>query len=92
MVLQPLPLEILITSKLPETTATGYQSIQFSIWILRNFLENIIITFSPSAVQSEMGQPWSAVEKGQAPLEMWRYQKSKLPGQSSNTYNLTIKN
>lgn len=28
--------------------------------------------FRPSLEQSEMGQPWSRVEKGQAPLEMWR--------------------
>lgn len=27
---------------------------------------------SPSLEQSEMGQPWSRLEKGQAPLEMWR--------------------
>jgi len=33
-----------------------------------------IITFKPSAVQSDTGQPLSAVEKGQPPLEMWRYQ------------------
>jgi hypothetical protein len=26
----------------------------------------------PSLEQSEMGQPWSRVEKGQAPLLMWR--------------------
>lgn len=43
------------------------------------------ITFNPSDAQSEMGHPWSAVEKGQAPLEIWRYQKSRLPGQSSET-------
>jgi hypothetical protein len=28
--------------------------------------------FSPSAVQSLMGQPWSRVLNGQAPLLMWR--------------------
>ena len=27
---------------------------------------------SPSELQSEMGHPWSRVEKGQAPLLMWR--------------------
>lgn len=27
---------------------------------------------SPSEEQSEIGQPWSCVENGQAPLEMWR--------------------
>lgn len=26
----------------------------------------------PSDEQSEMGQPWSRVENGQAPLLMWR--------------------
>lgn len=45
-----------------------------------------IITFSPSAVQSEIGHPWSAVEKGQAPFEMWRYHLLRSPGQSSKTF------
>ena len=39
----------------------------------------------PSELQSEMGQPWSRVEKGQAPLLMWRYQAMSGPGQSSLT-------
>ena len=50
-----------------------------------NFLLSII-TFSPSAVQSEIGHPWSAVEKGQAPFEMWRYHLLRSPGQSSKTF------
>ena len=29
--------------------------------------------FKPSDEQSEIGQPWSCVENGHAPLEMWRY-------------------
>ena len=29
--------------------------------------------FNPSDEQSEIGQPWSCVENGHAPLEMWRY-------------------
>ena len=40
---------------------------------------------SPSALQSEMGQPWSRVENGQAPREMWRYHFTSGPGQSSRT-------
>lgn len=32
-----------------------------------------------------MGQPWSRVEKGQAPREMWRYHFTSGPGQSSRT-------
>ena len=39
----------------------------------------------PSEEQSEMGQPWSRVEKGQAPLLMWRYQATSGPGASSRT-------
>jgi len=45
-----------------------------------------IITFSPSAVQSDIGHPWSAVENGQAPFEMWRYHLLRSPGQSSETF------
>lgn len=37
------------------------------------------ITFKPSAVQSETGQPLSGVEKGHPPFEMWRYQLLRLP-------------
>lgn len=37
-------------------------------YILNYF--KVILTFNPSAVQSEIGQPWSAVEKGQAPFEI----------------------
>lgn len=43
-------------------------------------------TFSPSAVQSEIGHPWSAVENGQAPFEIWRYQKLRSPEQSLKTF------
>ena len=42
-------------------------------------------TLSPSEEQSAMGQPWSLVENGQAPLLMWRYHFSSGPGQSSLT-------
>lgn len=42
-------------------------------------------TFRPSELQSEIGQPWSRVEKGQAPLLMCRYQATSGPGQSSLT-------
>ena len=44
-----------------------------------------MITLRPSELQSEMGQPWSLVEKGQAPLLMWRYHALRGPGQSSRT-------
>ena len=33
-----------------------------------------------------MGQPWSRVEKGQAPLLMWRYHFTSGPGASSRTW------
>lgn len=46
------------------------------------------LTFSPSAVQSDIGQPWSAVENGHAPLDMWRYQLSRSPGQLSITFHI----
>ncbi len=42
-------------------------------------------TLRPSELQSEMGQPWSRVEKGQAPLLMCLYQATSGPGQSSLT-------
>ena len=41
--------------------------------------------FRPSDEQSEMGQPWSRVLNGHAPLEMWRYHFRRSPGQSSRT-------
>jgi hypothetical protein len=40
----------------------------------RGKLDNINAALSPSELQSDMGQPWSPLEKAQAPLEMWRYQ------------------
>ena len=43
-------------------------------------------TFNPSAVQSDTVQPLSAVEKGHAPLDVWRYQSFRSPGQSSRTF------
>lgn len=43
------------------------------------------VTLRPSALQSEMGHPWSRVEKGHAPLLMCLYHWDKFPGQSSLT-------
>jgi len=45
-------------------------------------------TFNPSAVQSDTVQPLSAVENGHAPLDVWRYQSSRSPGQSSRTFHI----
>ena len=48
------------------------------------------VALRPSEEQSEMGQPWSLVEKGQAPFEMCLYHDSRSPGQSSRTWVLSM--
>lgn len=49
-----------------EFIQTCYVTIQLHTWA------SVSAALSPSEEQSEMGQPWSRVEKGQAPLLMWR--------------------
>lgn len=48
------------------------------------------VTLRPSALQSEMGHPWSRVEKGHAPLLMCLYHWDRFPGQSSLTCAMTL--
>lgn len=38
------------------------------------FTKQDLITFKASDVQSDTIQPFSGVEKGHPPFEMWRYQ------------------
>ncbi len=45
------------------------------------------LTLSPSELQSEMGQPWSGVENGHAPLEMWRYHLCSGGSASDRTWS-----
>lgn len=45
-----------------------------------------LITFSPSAVQSETCQPWSCIANVHAPLDMCLYIASKSPDGLSWTF------